>query len=304
MKKWQTFLIVLVLLIGLSLLLYPTVSDYWNSLRQSHAINKYMEGVARLDNADVERMLREAEAYNQKLASGESSFYPSAEELEEYNRTLDVSGTGMMGYLEIPKIGVSLPVYHTVDDEVLKVGVGHIPGSSLPVGGASTHSVVSGHTGLPSATLLTELDKLSEGDIFLVKVLNRTLTYQVDQIKKVLPEETGDLAIVPEQDYFTLVTCTPYGVNTHRLLVRGRRIPTEDVINVSLGGDAMRVEPVQVIPFLAAPLLFLLFLLFMIFGGRSKKPVEPGITLEELLQSEAAKSPAKDAPSAEDPPDR
>jgi sortase A len=168
-------------------------------------------------------MLREAEAYNQKLASGESSFYPSAEELEEYNRTLDVSGTGMMGYLEIPKIGVSLPVYHTVDDEVLKVGVGHIPGSSLPVGGASTHSVVSGHTGLPSATLLTELDKLSEGDIFLVKVLNRTLTYQVDQIKKVLPEETSDLAIVPEQDYFTLVTCTPYGVNSHRLLVHGER---------------------------------------------------------------------------------
>ena len=303
MKKWQTFLIVLVLLIGLSLLLYPTFSDYWNSLRQSHAINKYIEGVARLNNADVDRMLAEAEAYNQRLASGESNFYPTEEELAEYNRTLDVSGTGMMGYLEIPKIGVSLPIYHTVEEKVLKVGVGHIPGSSLPVGGASTHGVVSGQTGLPSATLLTDLDEISEGDIFLVKVLNRTLTYQVDQIRKVLPENTSDLAIVPEQDYFTIVTCTPYGVNTHRLLVRGRRIPTEDVINVSLGGDAMRVEPVQVIPFLAAPLLFLLFLLFMIFGGRSGKPVESGISLEDLLQAEAEKTSAKAAPSVEDPPD-
>lgn len=215
----------LVFLIGLGLLLYPTVSNLWNSYHQSQAIVAYSEETSAMDEARVNEMLDAAREYNAGLASDADRFTPTPADTTEYNNLLAVSDTGMMGYLEIPSLGVSMPIYHGTETSVLQVGAGHLEGSSLPVGGKGTHTVLSGHRGLPSSKLFTDLDDLEEGDIFMLHVLDETLTYEVDKISVVDPYDMDDLAIDPDQDYCTLVTCTPYGINTHRLLVRGHRVP-------------------------------------------------------------------------------
>ena len=275
MKKKGNFLnilLVLVFFVGLSLLLYPSVSDYWNSFHQTRAIAAYAGEVAALDDGIYDELLEAARDYNQRLAQREEPLNQSEEDLAEYGSLLNLDGSGIMGYIEIPELKVSLPIYHSVDDGVLQVAVGHMPGTSLPVGGKGTHSALSGHRGLPSARLFTDLDQLREGDTFLLQILDETLTYEVDQVLIVEPNEVGVLAIDPEEDYCTLVTCTPYGVNTHRLLVRGHRIENKaNAASIRVTADAMQIEPVIVAPIVAAPLLLCLMLWVLLRDPKKKK---------------------------------
>ena len=226
-KRTSTVIAILMILIGLSLLLYPTVSDYLKNLAYRRTISNYNASVDSMDDERYEEMLAAAWAYNEQLAQkGGYMFTLSEEEQEEYNSLLNIDDTGVMGYVSVPKVDIALPIYHGTSEGVLQNGVGHLEGSSLPVGGPGTHAVLSAHTGLPSAKLFTNIDQLVEGDTFTVRVLKETLTYQVDQILVVLPYQLDALRIETGEDYCTLVTCTPYGVNSHRLLVRGHRIPT------------------------------------------------------------------------------
>ncbi|AQP42742.1 sortase family protein [Streptococcus gallolyticus] len=228
-EHYLTVILVSMLLIGLSLVLYPTISNYWNSLHQSRIVAGYVQDVEDMSDENKADMLAAAQAYNQTLRQGVTPGLDlSNSEIDFYNKTLDVSGTGIMAYVEIPKLNTILPIYHGTDEGVLRIAIGHIPGTSLPVGGKGTHAVISGHRGLPSAKLFTNIDRLAKGDTFMIQVLDETLTYEVDQILTVLPNDMSAVAIDPEQDYVTLVTCTPYGVNTHRLLVRGHRIPNKE----------------------------------------------------------------------------
>ena len=260
-----TILLVLILLAGLSLLLYPSVSDYWNSLHQTRAIATYAEEVANLNQDQYDEIWAAAESYNASLTDRDNAYLLSDAQKEEYERLLNVSGLGVMGYIEIPSIDCSLPIYHGTEESVLQIAVGHLKWSSLPVGGESTHCVLSGHRGLPSAKLFTNLDKLQAGDIFLLRVLDEVLTYEVDQILIVEPQETGALQIEEGQDYCTLVTCTPYGINTHRLLVRGHRIDTvEEAKTVRVTADAIQIEPLLVAPVVAIPILLLLLILLLL----------------------------------------
>lgn len=271
-KHFTTIILILILLTGLSLLLYPSVSDYWNSFHQSRAIATYAEEVAQLDNTDYEGLLEAAREYNQTLLGKSNRYVLSDEERKEYESLLNVSGTGVIGYIEIPSIKCSLPIYHGTDEAVLQIAVGHIEGSSLPVGGESTHSVLSGHRGLPSAKLFTDLDQLMVGDEFMLRVLDETLTYEVDQIRIVLPAELSDLEIVEGKDYCTLVTCTPYGVNSHRLLVRGHRVENhEDAASIRVTADAMQIDPILVAPVVAAPILLLLLIILLLPRRRNRK---------------------------------
>ena len=270
-KHLSTIVLVILLLIGLSLLLYPTVSDYWNSFHQTRAIATYAENVAALDNASYDAIWDAARQYNRNLLNRSNSFRLSEEQKAEYESLLDISGQGVMGYIEIPEIDVSLPIYHGTEDPVLQVAVGHLEWTSLPVGGESTHCVLSGHRGLPSAKLFTNLDKLREGDTFLLRVLDEILTYEVDQILIVEPQDTAALEIVEGQDYCTLVTCTPYGINTHRLLVRGHRIDNiEEVKTVRVTADAVQLEPMLVAPVVAIPMLLILLILLLLPRRRKK----------------------------------
>ena len=230
-KHFITFILVIILLSGLSLLLYPTLSNIWNSYHQSEAIASYKHHVADMKQSKEEEMLSAAHAYNKTLATGVTPLLNlTKSEIETYNHILDVTGTGIMAYVEIPKLKTTMPIYHGTDEAILEIAIGHIPGTSFPVGGKGTHSVISGHRGLPSANLFTNLNHLKNGDRFMIHVLGKTLTYKVDQILTVKPEEISALKIDPNQDYCTLVTCTPYGVNTHRLLVRGHRVVTPKTI--------------------------------------------------------------------------
>ena len=275
MKKKGNFLnilLVLVFFVGLSLLLYPSVSDYWNSFHQTRAIATYAEEVATLDNEQYDELWAAAQQYNRSLTERGNAYVLSEEQKEAYEKLLDVSGLGVMGYIEIPEIDVSLPVYHGTEESVLQIAVGHLDWSSLPVGGESTHCVLSGHRGLPSAKLFTNLDKLTEGDIFLLRVLDEVLTYEVDQILIVEPQETGALRIEEGKDYCTLDTCTPYGINTHRLLVRGHRIENQaNAASIRVTADAMQIEPVIVAPIVAAPLLLCLMLWVLLRDPKKKK---------------------------------
>ena len=285
-----TVILVLILVAGVGILLYPTFSDWWNSFHQTRAIASYVQTVANLDTEDYERMLKEATEYNKSLLTNTNRYKLTEEEKEEYNSILDVTGTGIMGYVEIPSIGVSLPIYHGTNEAVLQTAIGHIEGTSLPVGGKGTHCAVSGHRGLPSAKLFTDIDQLNYGDTFLIQVLDRTLTYEVDQIRIVLPNELQDLEIDPNKDYFTLITCTPYGVNSHRLLVRGKRIENE-WLDVNVVADAIQMKPVLVAPLVAAPLLLLLIIvLFVTTGKRAKARISPAQSrarLQEYLDKKA-----------------
>ena len=214
---------------ALGLIAYPTFSDWWNRMHQSYAVAGYVEQTKDMSGAERKAMLKAAHEYNERLAANGDRWHMTDAQKREYDETLDVTGTGIMGYVTIPRIKVKLPVYHGTSDGVLQIAAGHLAGTSLPVGGATTHAVVSGHTGLPSARLLTGLDELKKGDTFAFHVLDQTYTYKVDQISVVLPSEISKLNIESGADYATLITCTPYGVNSHRLLVRGHRIPNPKV---------------------------------------------------------------------------
>ncbi|WP_315459912.1 class C sortase [uncultured Streptococcus sp.] len=264
-ENYLTISLVGILLIGLSLLLYPTVSDYWNSFHQSEAVAGYVQDVEDMSEQKKAEMLAAAQAYNQTLQTGViPDLNLSSAETKTYDQTLDVTGTGIMAYVEIPKLNTTLPIYHGTDDSVLQVAIGHIPGTSLPVGGKGTHAVISGHRGLASAKLFTDIDRLVEGDTFIIQVLDETLTYEVDQILTVTPDDVSALAIDPEQDYVTLVTCTPYGVNTHRLLVRGHRIANQENA-VRVTSEASQVKPLMVAPFLGIFILIVLLLVVNVY---------------------------------------
>ena len=266
-----TIFLILILLVGLSLLLYPTVSDYWNSFHQTRAIAAYSEEVANLNQEQYDEIWAAAERYNASLNDRDEAYLLSDVHKEEYERQLDVSGLGIMGYIEIPSIDCSLPIYHGTDESVLQIAVGHLEWTSLPVGGESTHCVLSGHRGLPSAKLFTNLDKLNEGDIFMLRVMDEVLTYEVDQILIVEPQQVEALRIVEGQDYCTLVTCTPYGINTHRLLVRGHRIENVKEANKArVAADAVQIEPLIVAPAIATPMLLLLLVILLLPRQRKK----------------------------------
>lgn len=268
-KNLSTIILILIFLTGLSLLLYPTVSDYWNSLHQSRAIASYSESVAKIDSLDYERIWEDAQDYNRKLLTKRNRYFLNDEEREEYNSTLNLTGNGIMGYIEIPAIKSSLAIYHGVGDAVLQIAVGHIEGTSMPVGGESTHSVLSAHRGLPSAKLFTDLDQLIEGDIFIIRVLDETLTYEVDQILIVEPHEINSIDIEEGKDYSTLITCTPYGINTHRLLVRGHRVENQESSYSSrVVAEALQIDRIIVSVAVAVPILILLSIWVLVYSRR------------------------------------
>lgn len=270
--KISTIILGLMLLIGIALLLYPTFSDYWNSFHQTRAIASYVEQVENMDEEKYNSMLQAAREYNQSLTSLHNRWKLSPQETEEYKNILDITGTGIMGYMEIPVIGVSLPIYHGTDEGILQIAIGHLIGSSFPIGGAGTHAVVSGHRGLPSAKLFTDLDKVVEGDRFVIRVLNETVTYEVDQIRIVEPNDFSYLGIDGDKDYCTMITCTPYGVNSHRLLVRGHRVANaEEAKEIVVTADAMQIDPIIIAPIVAVPMLVVLFVVMMINTGKKKK---------------------------------
>lgn len=264
-KNLSSIILVLIFIIGLSLLLYPSFSDYWNSFHQSRAIASYAQTVTTIDDDQYEKMWAQAQEYNTTLAKKQNRWVLSEKEYEEYESLLNIGGTGIIGYIEIPTIKVSLPIYHGVDEAVLQIAVGHIEGSSLPVGGEGTHCVISGHRGLPSAKLFTNLDEMEEGDLFMMRVLDETLTYEVDQIRIVEPEDLSALEIEEGKDLCTLVTCTPYGINSHRLLVRGHRVENMESANsIRVTADAMQIDPVMVAPVIAVPILLILLIWLLV----------------------------------------
>lgn len=269
-KHLSTIILVIVFVIGLSVLLYPTLANYVNSKHQSRAIAQYVEAMSHVDPDQYAEELAEAQAYNESLLTKANRFSPSEEEREKFHHMLGADNTAV-GYLEIPCIRVDLPIYLGTEESVLQVGVGVMPGSSLPIGGESTHTVLTGHRGLPSSRLLTDLDQVAVGDTFTVFVLNEVMTYRVDQIRIVLPEELDDLAIEEGKDYCTLVTCTPYGINTHRMLVRGHRIENSETeaMAARVTADAIQVDTLLVTVVIAIPLL-LAFIVILMLSGRKK----------------------------------
>ena len=261
----STILPILILLIGLSLMLYPSFADWWNSFHSSRAIASYEEQVANIDDAQYEELWDAARDYNQSLLHRPNDFLLSDEQQEIYKSLLDFGGNGIMGYIEIPMIDVMLPIYHGTKESVLQIAVGHLDWTSLPVGGAGSHCVLSGHRGLPSARLFTDLDKLKVGDVFMLHVLNEILTYEIDQILIVEPQDTDPLLIEPGKDLCTMITCTPYGINSHRMLVRGHRIESQEEAKViRITADAVRIEPLMVAPFVAVPILLVLLIILLL----------------------------------------
>ena len=269
-KNKSTLILILVFFVGLSVMLYPTISDYVNQRNQSRAVANYAQSVDTMTDADYSAYFDAADAFNAQVAANENALY-RPDQLSGYYDTLDITGTGIMGYITIAKIGVELPIYHGTSDSVLQIAAGHLEGTSLPVGGASTHAVISAHRGLPSAKLFTNLDQLEVGDTFTITVLDRVLTYEVDKITIVLPTQTDDLLVADGKDYVTLMTCTPYGINTHRLLVRGRRVETPDQFKrIRVTAEALKIEPVIVAPVMALPMLLIL-LIGMLLSTRKRK---------------------------------
>ncbi|MBR6331880.1 MAG: class C sortase [Dehalococcoidales bacterium] len=272
------------MLVGFAILLYPSFSDYWNSFHQSRAIMSYMEEVANMDTSEYDAWIESAQRYNQEITDNGPNWMPTEEDTEKYNAELAYGSNGSMGYIIIDKINCMLSLYHGTSEAVLQTGIGHVEGSSLPVGSSSwdskegklidpnegVHIVVSGHRGLPSAKLFSDLDKLVEGDIFVINILNETLTFQVDQIRVVEPTDLSNVRIIKGRDYCTLVTCTPYGINTHRLLVRGHRVANAQG-DVKVVADALQIRPVYIVPFIAVPVLLILILLMLIDTGISSR---------------------------------
>ena len=257
-KRASTIVMVLVFIVGAGLLLYPRFSDWWNSFHQTRAIMNYTETVSGLSPEEYDQLYGAAVDYNARMSERPNPYILPEEAVEEYNSLLNLDENGIMGYIDIPSIGCYLPVYHGTNEAVLQTAIGHLDWSSLPVGGEGTHCVLSGHRGLPSARLFTDLDQVVVGDTFKLCVLDEILTYEVDQILIVEPEDISALQITPGKDYCTLVTCTPYGINTHRILCRGHRIANENESSVRVAADGAQVEPVLVAPVIGVPLLVIL----------------------------------------------
>lgn len=276
----STIILTVIFLVGLGVMLYPTVSDYWNSFHQTRAIANYDAVVAELDETDYEALFQAAEEYNEKLRGLGAPFSEHEELSELYYSVLDVAGNGIIGYINIPKINVNLPIYHGTSDSVLNVAAGHLEGSSLPIGGEARHSVLSAHRGLPSAKLFTDLDELEVADIFTITVLNQVLTYEVDQILIVEPTQMEALNVTAGQDYCTLLTCTPYGINSHRMLVRGHRVENIDDRVIVVTPDAQKIPTYYVIPAVGVPLLFIVLFIMLVASGGHK----PKKTGDELLE--------------------
>ena len=270
MKKLSTVLLIATFVAGLSLLLYPTVSNYWNTLHASRAVATYVDAVQNMGEDKRREMLQKAIDYNKSLTSDNQRLTISSARRQEYESILDVDGNGMIGYIEIPNVNITLPVYHGTNDDVLQIAVGHLDWTSLPVGGTSTHCVLSGHRGLPSAKLFTNLDQVKEGDTFVIRVLDEVLTYEVDQIRIVEPAAVDALMIENGKDYCTLVTCTPYGVNSHRLLVRGHRVENESE-SIRVTSEAIQIEPLIVAPAIAIPTLIIIFVLLIASSNKKKR---------------------------------
>ena len=294
-KHIVTLILLAVLLVGLGFLSYPTLADYWNSFHQSRAIMAYSESVANMDREEYDRILSSAKAYNEAITQNGLHWTLTDDELAAYTRELNFNDDGNMGFITIEKINVMLPIYHGTSEAVLQTSIGHIESTSLPVGGEGSHCVLSGHRGLPSARLFTDLDKLVEGDTFTLNILSETFTYQVDQIRVYELIDLSNLQLVPGKDYSTLVTCTPYGINTHRLLVRGHRVENKQG-DAQVVADAMQIETIYVVPFVGVPILTVLLLFVLITTRRRKVPAElremeeleldaPG--LEEFVQDES-----------------
>lgn len=264
MKSRKTTIILLIaFFIGLSVLLYPSISSYWNSKTQSEAIVDYESMLSQYKPEDYTGIFEAAEEYNKKLFQLEDPMteYPK---LKEYNEILNIGGNGMIGYITVPKISQELPVYHGTSEGVLSVAVGHLEGTSLPVGGESTHSVVSAHRGLPTAVLFTHLDRMEIGDVFYFTILDRKVTYEVDRIRIVDPNDSSLIQIDEGKDYCTLLTCTPYGINTQRLLVRGHQVDESQTRNLYIANEAYRIEPLIVMPIVALPIIFVLLIYVMV----------------------------------------
>lgn len=269
-KQLPNIIFGIIFLVGLCIFLYPSVSNYINSKNQSRVISNYQEALNNISEEDYTKLWNDAIAYNEALAEKPMSFTLGEDELAEYNSILDATGTGVIGYIEIENIGVNLPIYHGTEETVLQVGIGHLEGTSFPTGTTSTHAVLSGHRGLPSSKLFSDLDQMIVGDTFLLHILNQTFAYQIDKITIVLPDESQDLAIQPNEEYVTLVTCTPYGVNTHRLLVRAKRVDYNEETKLIVPADATRYGNLIVAPFIGAPILLIIFIVFL--ARTSKKP--------------------------------
>lgn len=283
----STVILLFILLVGLSVMFYPTVSDWWNSRVQSRAIANYDQTIQHIDPHRYDEIWAEANEYNKKLAELYAPF-SNADEISGYDDILDLSGTGIMGYITIPVIKVELPVYHGTSAEVLNIAAGHLKGSSLPVGGKNTHAVISAHRGLPSARLFTDLDQLVKGDTFTITILDQIFTYEVEEILIVNPDEMDKLAIIPDGDYVTLMTCTPYGVNTHRLLIRSHRIDTVYEKTVKVIADAVQVDPMLVVPVIAFILLIFL-IIFWIVSSKNKPRSLPYKNLVYILPTNNSK---------------
>lgn len=270
-KHTSTIIMAIIFLTGLSLLLYPTVSNFWNSKHQTQVVAEYSDRIEKMGTREKKQALEQAEKYNQTLVSNAKRFTPSEEQEALYKSLLNADGTGMMGYITIPEIKCKLAIYHTVDDSVLQVGIGHLEGSSLPVGGTGTHCVLSGHRGLTSAKFFTDLDKLQKGDIFLLHIYDQVFTYEIDQIRIVEPGDYGPLEIEEDKDLCTLLTCTPYGINTQRLLVRGKRIANRGGDDSRITSDAVKVNTVVVAIVISIPLLIISFIVVDMTPRRSRK---------------------------------
>lgn len=265
-KKCSNWILILIFLLGLGIVLYPSISDQWNRRTQSAVVNNYDQTIEAIDNDQYKEVLEEAHRFNERLYESGLS-YEDQKDIEGYEDTLNVDGSKMMGYIEIPKIDVKLPIYHGYSDAVMASAVGHLKGTSLPVGGINTHSVLSSHRGLPSARLFTDLDKLEEGDTFSITVLSEHLTYQIFKIRIVEPQVVRPLDIVPGQDLCTLVTCTPYGINTHRMLLTARRVDNALEHQYRITSDARRRDPLTLAPVIG---LLLLLLIWPVFLHRTK----------------------------------
>lgn len=268
-SKKSTIILLVAFFIGLSVLLYPSISSYWNSKTQSEAIVDYESMLSQYKPEDYTAIFAEADAYNKQLAQLNEPLVEH-NRLPDYNSILNIGGNGMMGYITVPKIGQELPVFHGTSDGVLSVAVGHLQGTSLPVGGESTHCVVSAHRGLPTAVLFTHLDRMEIGDIFYFTILDRTITYEVDQIRIVEPDDTSLIQVKDGKDYCTLLTCTPYGINTQRLLVRGHQVDATQARNLYIANEAYRIEPLVVMPIVALPIIFVL-LIYVMFAPVKKE---------------------------------
>lgn len=268
-------------IVCLSVMLYPTFSNWWNSNMASHTISRYQEEVANIDTGEYDEALDAAKAYNEQLYHLHAPF-SNYDALSGYSDLLNISGTGIIGYVSIPKIKVELPIYHGTDESSLQIASGHIQGSSLPVGGENTHAVISGHRGLPSARLFTNLDQIVEGDTFTINVLNEVLTYEVEKILVILPNDTSALEIVPGKDMVTLMTCTPYGVNSHRLLVMGHRIKTVYDKKIKVGADALQIDQLTVMVFVFVLLMICILVYWRITGNRHKNIKIDKYTIRDL----------------------